>query len=87
MEQQQQQRPDWLGQNGRSQVLPLADPVVVGMAAFALTTFLLSLTNAGWLNQIGTFIPEAFLYGGLVQLLCGMWEFRNERLFGAVVCT
>lgn len=69
------------------EVLPFADPTAVGMAGFALTTFLLSLINAGWLEQLGTFIPLALFYGGLVQLLCGMWEFRNNRTFGAVVFT
>jgi succinate-acetate transporter protein len=49
--------------------------------------FLLSLINAGWLDQIGTFIPLAFFYGGLVQLLCGMWAFRTTNTFGAVVFT
>ena len=69
------------------QMLPLTDSATVGMAGFALTMFLLSIINAGWLDQIGTFIPPAFFYGGLVQLLCGMWEFRNNRTFGAVVFT
>jgi succinate-acetate transporter protein len=31
----------------------------------------------------GAFIPLAFFYGGLVQLLAGMWEFRNKNTFGA----
>src|SRR5919202_5595692 len=84
---QQQQRPDWLGEEAHPQTLPLAAPTTVGMAAFALTTFLLSIINAGWLQQIGTFIPLALFYGGLVQLLCGMWEFRDNRAFGAVVFT
>jgi succinate-acetate transporter protein len=35
-----------------------------------------STTNA-WLSY-------AFAYGGLVQLLAGMWEFRNRNVFGAV---
>ena len=61
---------------------PVADPAPLGLAAFALTTFLLSGHNA-------TFIPDAIwigpalFYGGLVQLLAGMWEFRNRNVFGA----
>ena len=59
-----------------------ADPAPLGLAAFALTTFMLSGHNA-------TFIPDliwvglALFYGGLVQLCAGMWEFRNRNVFGA----
>src|SRR5215217_905261 len=65
----------------------LADPTPVGLAAFALTMFLFSTINAGWLDQIGTFIPLALFYGGLAQLLAGMWAFRNNDTFGAVIFT
>ena len=62
--------------------VPVADPAPLGLAAFALTTFLLSGHNA-------TFIPDAvwvgaaLFYGGAIQLLAGMWEFRNRNVFGA----
>jgi uncharacterized protein len=61
---------------------PVADPAPLGLAAFALTTFVLSGHNA-------TFIPDliwvglALFYGGLVQFAAGMWEFRNRNVFGA----
>jgi succinate-acetate transporter protein len=61
---------------------PAADPAPLGLAGFALTTFLLSGTNA-------TFIPDliwvgfAIFYGGLAQFCAGMWEFRNRNVFGA----
>jgi succinate-acetate transporter protein len=61
---------------------PIADPAPLGLAAFALTTFMLSGHSA-------TFIPDvlwvglALFYGGLVQLLAGMWEFRNRNVFGS----
>jgi succinate-acetate transporter protein len=62
--------------------VPAADPAPLGLAAFALTTFILSGHNA-------TFIPDlawvglALFYGGTTQLLAGMWEFRNRNVFGA----
>jgi hypothetical protein len=62
--------------------VPAADPAPLGLAAFALTTFMLSGHNA-------TFIPDliwvglALFYGGMCQLLAGMWEFRNRNVFGA----
>jgi uncharacterized protein len=64
----------------------IADPAPLGLAAFALTTFLLSAANANWMTHATTaaFLGYAFAYGGLVQLLAGMWEFRNRNVFGAV---
>jgi uncharacterized protein len=64
---------------------PVADPAPLGLAAFALTTFLLSAFNAGWMTKSSglSWLGYAFAYGGLVQLLAGMWEFRNRNVFGA----
>jgi uncharacterized protein len=63
----------------------IADPAPLGLAAFALTTFLLSAVNAGWANAStgSAWLGYAFAYGGLCQLLAGMWEFRNKNVFGA----
>lgn len=56
-----------------------------GLSAFALTTFVLSLINAGArgiaINNI--VVGLAFFYGGTVQLLAGMWEFACGNTFGA----
>jgi uncharacterized protein len=63
----------------------IADPAPLGLAAFALTTFLLSAVNAGWAKNSTGFDwwGYAIAYGGLAQLLAGMWEFRNRNVFGA----
>jgi uncharacterized protein len=63
----------------------IADPAPLGLAAFALTTFLLSAVNAGWAkNTSGAdWLGYALAYGGFCQLLAGMWEFRNRNVFGA----
>jgi len=63
----------------------IADPAPLGLAAFALTTFLLSAVNAGWAkNTSGAdWLGYALAYGGLCQLLAGMWEFKNKNVFGA----
>lgn len=52
-----------------------ANPAPLGLSAFALTTFVLSLCN---FQTRGVLEPNivvglAFAYGGLVQLLAGMW--------------
>jgi uncharacterized protein len=64
----------------------VADPAPLGLAAFALTTFLLSAANAGWMTKAtgSAWLGYALAYGGLGQLLAGMWEFRNKNVFGAV---
>jgi succinate-acetate transporter protein len=63
----------------------IADPGPLGLAAFALTTFLLSAANAKLMNAAtgGAWLGYALAYGGGCQLLAGMWEFRNKNVFGA----
>jgi uncharacterized protein len=64
----------------------VADPAPLGLAAFAMTTFVLSMFNANLVNGDGipVVLGLALAYGGIVQLLAGMWEFRNGNTFGAV---
>jgi uncharacterized protein len=63
----------------------IADPAPLGLAGFATTTFLLSAANANWMGAASgaAFLGYAFAYGGFIQLLAGMWEFRNRNVFGA----
>jgi uncharacterized protein len=67
----------------------VADPGPLGLAAFALTTFVLSMFNSGLVGDKGEPIVFglAFAYGGLAQLLAGMWEFRTGNTFGATAFT
>jgi len=62
----------------------LADPAPLGLAAFAFTTFLLSFKNAGLLPAAtaDVVLPLALAYGGLCQLLTGMFEMRKGNTFG-----
>jgi succinate-acetate transporter protein len=70
-----------------------ADPGPLGLAAFAGTTFMLSVINAGLVGVQhgapgGGLLPMvaslALAYGGAAQLLAGIWEFRTGNTFGAV---
>ncbi|KAI8881018.1 hypothetical protein K501DRAFT_254039 [Backusella circina FSU 941] len=65
----------------------IANPGPLGLCGFALTTFVLSLHNAGAglppTSPHGVVTGLAFFYGGLVQLLAGMWEFKTGNTFGA----
>jgi len=68
---------------------PAADPAPLGLGAFALTTFVFSLVNAGIIAQgpdpsqqiINLFLPLALFYGGLAQLIAGLFEFRTGNTF------
>jgi len=62
-----------------------ANPAPLGLSAFALTTFVLSLINCGTRNltEPNIVVALAFGYGGLVQLLAGMWEMAVGNTFGA----
>jgi succinate-acetate transporter protein len=73
-----------------SPVIPVgagfADPAPLGLAGFAGTTFFLSVVNT---NMLGASVQTivlglALFYGGLAQLLAGMWEFAKGNTFGAV---
>jgi succinate-acetate transporter protein len=63
-----------------------ADPGPLGLGAFAMTTFVLSMFNSNLVNDKGVpvVLGLALAYGGIVQLLAGMWEFRTGNTFGAV---
>lgn len=64
----------------------IADPGPLGLAGFASTTLVLSLVNVGAVGagtEVSAVVALAFFYGGLAQLLAGMWEFRKGNTFGA----
>ena len=66
-----------------------ANPAPLGLAAFALTTFVLSLTNMGVIggSSVQVVLALALAYGGLAQFAAGMWEFKNGNTFGATAFT
>jgi len=64
------------------ELAPVADPAPLGLAAFALTTFMLSGHNASFIPDV-LWVGLALFYGGTIQLLAGMWEFRNRNVFGS----
>lgn len=69
-----------------TQIKPLANPAPLGLVGFGLTTVLLSLINAHILPSGGedVVIPLALAYGGLIQLIAGLLEFRTGNTFGMV---
>jgi succinate-acetate transporter protein len=67
----------------------IANPAPLGLAAFALTTFVLSVINTGMLGEgaIPVVLGLAAFYGGAGQFAAGMWEFRKANTFGATAFT
>jgi succinate-acetate transporter protein len=62
----------------------VANPAPLGLFAFASTTLVLSAWNSGFsgVDPAGA-LGMALFYGGLGQLLAGMWEFKSGNTFGA----
>ncbi len=61
----------------------IANPAPLGLSAFALTTFVLSAANSGWFTGVAVVVGLALFYGGVVQLVAGIHEFRTGNTFGA----
>jgi uncharacterized protein len=63
-----------------------ADPAPLGLAGFALTTFMLSSFNSGLAPKSAEVVVlgVALFYGGIAQLFAGMWEFAKGNTFGAL---
>jgi succinate-acetate transporter protein len=64
------------------------NPTPLGLCAFALTTFVFSMYNAGIAVPVtyahGAAMGLALFYGGLIQLIAGLLEFRVGNSFGAL---
>ncbi|MBA2288596.1 MAG: acetate uptake transporter [Ktedonobacteraceae bacterium] len=60
-----------------------ANPAPLGLSAFALTTFVLSSANAGLFSAPNIVLGLALFYGGIVQIIAGIQEFRAGNTFGA----
>jgi succinate-acetate transporter protein len=78
---------DRLGETIKASAPVIADPGPLGLAAFAMTTFVLSTVNSNIIPAASPLVlvvlPLALFYGGTAQLLAGMWEFRKGNTFGA----
>jgi hypothetical protein len=67
-----------------------ANPAPLGLAGFGITTLVLSMMNSNLVSfdkNVPVVLGLAIAYGGLAQLLAGMWEFRTGNTFGAVAFT
>ena len=69
--------------------LQLGNPTPMGLFSFATTTFILSLINAGsrGVAKYEIVLGCGLFYGGIVQIIAGLWELLVENTFGATVFT
>jgi succinate-acetate transporter protein len=72
------------------EVSAVANPMPLGMSAFAFTTALIGCIYAGFIvpsggSSIALAAMAAIIYGGIVQLLAGMWEFRRDNTIAATL--
>jgi uncharacterized protein len=65
----------------------IADPAPLGLGAFALTTFVLSVVNTDMVKAEPVVFGLALAYGGIAQFAAGMWEFAKGNTFGATAFT
>ena len=65
---------------------PLANPAPLGLLGFALTTWLLSMVNAGWFaaGAVSMVLAMAFAFGGVAQFAAGLCELPRNNTFGFV---
>ena len=66
---------------------PLANPGPLGLMGFGMTTILLNLHNAGFFPLTAVIVSMGIFYGGLIQILAGMMEFKKGNTFGTTAFT
>lgn len=66
--------------------MKLANPAPLGLVGFALTTWMLSMVNAGWYTgaSVPMVLALAFAFGGTAQFCAGLLEFPRGNTFGFV---
>jgi len=73
--------------NGSPSVNKKANPAGLGLVAFGMTTVMLSLHNLGLFGLDSTILTLGIFYGGLAQVIAGIFEFKNGNTFGATAFT
>ncbi|MDE2335415.1 MAG: acetate uptake transporter [Rhodospirillales bacterium] len=66
--------------------MKLANPAPLGLSGFALTTWMLSMVNAGWFpgTEVPLVLASAFAFGGTAQFFAGLMEMAKGNTFGFV---
>lgn len=64
----------------------IADPLPMGLAAFAAATWTASAVLAGWfdVSELIVAIPILFVFGGVAQFIAGMWAYARSNILATV---
>ncbi|MEQ1976237.1 acetate uptake transporter [Xenorhabdus sp. SGI240] len=65
----------------------LANPGPLGLMGFGMTTILLNLHNAGFFPLSSAILSMGIFYGGLAQVLAGIFEYKKGNTFAATAFT
>lgn len=60
-----------------------ANPAPLGLLCFALTTILLNVHNAGFTGLDAMIVSMGIFYGGIAQIIAGVFEWRKNNTFAA----
>lgn len=60
----------------------LSNPAPLGLMGFGMTTVLLNLHNAGFFALGSMILAMGLFYGGIVQIIAGIMEFKKGNTFG-----
>lgn len=64
-----------------------ANPAPLGLLGFGMTTVLLNLHNAGFIELGSMILAMGIFYGGLAQIIAGIQEWKKNNTFGATAFT
>jgi succinate-acetate transporter protein len=64
-----------------------ANPAPLGLMGFGMTTVLLNIHNAGYFPMSAMILAMGVFYGGLIQILAGMLEFKRGNTFATTAFT
>ncbi len=75
-------------ENGSVKILDnTANPAPLGLMGFGMTTVLLNIHNAGFTQLDTMILAMGIFYGGLAQVIAGIFEWKKNNTFGTTAFT
>jgi len=76
-----------MADNESPSIKKIANPAGLGLLAFGMTTVLLNIHNLGLFAADATILAMGIFYGGIAQVIAGIFEFKAGNTFGATAFT
>ena len=61
-----------------------ANPAPLGLLGFGMTTVLLNIHNAGFVELSAMILAVGIFYGGIAQVIAGIMEWKKNNTFGTI---